>query len=227
MTIENQNSLSIEAQFNVLFTHYKDTHSIVVCEKKIRERALLLACLAITIHCFSIFNEALITDAANSIFDMKFGVKLMLNINVVNSFVWLLLFTSLLRYCQANLYINRLYAYLHDIEDKFSAMADSKIIGREGEHLFKNYPPFLHWITMIYTWLAPALLLTMPSIKIYSEIVNKTPIGFLLFNVTIFASIVTSLVFYVLSVHGKTIKYFNQATKQTNALYSKAQNLAN
>lgn len=199
-------SVSLETQFNGLLQHYKDTHNIAVDEKRVRERSLLIAVMASCIHGFAIFNAATITSITNSFVNTKFGIKLLLNFNIVNSFFWVLLLTAILRYFQANIYINRLYTYLHKIENDLQMLCNKSIFDREGRHHVTNYPMFLGWVYMIYTWLAPSLLMILSTIKICSEFNSNVTRFALWFDAAIYGCLFISMALYF--VYLGSNKYF-------------------
>lgn len=196
--------LSLEVQFNGLLAHYKDTHNIVLDEKKVRERSLLIAVMASCMHGFAIFNAATITSITNSLVNAKFGIKLLLNFNIVNSFFWVILLIAILRYFQANIYINRLYTYLHKIEHDLQILCNKSLIDREGLHHVTNYPMFLAWVYMIYTWLAPFLLAMLSTIKIYSEFNSSISHFALYFDAAIYICLFISVgLYFVYLGHNK------------------------
>jgi len=97
------------------------------------------------------------------------GSNISLNKDVLSTILWFALLSFVIRYFQVNVFINRQYKYLHNLENKFTKLFGEKIITREGEYYLSEYPVFTDWIDCLYTWVFPTLLMLAGGFKVFGD----------------------------------------------------------
>ena len=154
----------------VLYDHYRETVNQTKSEEVKRNKLFIiiilhiLILLLITIHPQSIINT--ITELLYG----NFNISLYFSINVVQLMIMFSMFYFLIRYYQVNIYIDRMYQYIHKIEEQ---VAENLKVGirREGKNYVNNYPKTLDFIYVCYKYFFPILF---SIILIVRMIINNT-----------------------------------------------------
>lgn len=158
-----------EAKLEALADHYKDTFHYVREYVGIRDRLFLLVLVLLGLQFFQISSPDESSTAIVEFFKNTFGFQITVNKHSLNTILWFALLSVVVRYFQANVYINRQYKYLHTLEEKFTSLFGEKIIAREGKHYLSEYPLFSDWTNVLYTWVFPVLLILTGGFKTYSD----------------------------------------------------------
>ncbi len=193
-------------KLEVLYDHYKDTSLQVIELNKYRERLFVYVLAIIFLQFVQISFSTKFVDLSNALLQKQIGINFELGQELLNGFLWFLLFSISFRYFQNNVLVNRLYSYLHKLEEKMGKLAsDSNFITREGKNYLNGYPAFSDWAHFVYTWLFPLLLLTVASIRMFfcRFFDNQSPLslhigGFFLLTIYI------STILYMVAVHQKS-----------------------
>ena len=155
--------------------------------------------------CQTIFPSA----ADNAIVDyihFNFGLTLTINLAILGNIVWFLVLLFTLRYFQTAVFVERQYAYLHQLEDKLNTVFGQEMITREGKSYLADYPWFSDWMWFLYTIAFPALLFFVSVMKIFSEWALTLRNGFSLglgINSLLFLFLIISIGLYIAVVHFK------------------------
>lgn len=113
-----------------------------------------------------------------------FSLDLPFQITVIQSFVWVLVLYLFMRYIQTNIYIERLYKYIEQIENEIEKQVEI-MFNRESKNYENEYPLVLNIIHIIYVWLFPIMSILIVSLKIYFEKVQNINIVPFIFDATI------------------------------------------
>lgn len=194
---------------SILYDHYKDTCAIIGEAVKRRERAMLLAIVALGFFAFQTIFPGAADHAVTDYLSFKFGLTLQVHLSVIGNVVWLLVLLFTLRYFQTAVFVERQYAYLHQLEDKINAAVGQDVITREGKSYLADYPWFSDWMWILYTVIFPLLLFFVSTIKISSEWIFTGAGGAsfgLLVNSILYMLLVVSVVLYMAVLHFKKTK---------------------
>lgn len=191
---------------SILYDHYKDTCSIIGEAVKRRDRAMLLVIIAAGFFAFQTIFPSAADLAITDYLNFKFGLTLGINLSIIGNVVWVLILLFTLRYFQTAVFVERQYAYLHQLEEKLNTAIGQNLITREGKSYLDNYPWFSDWMWMIYTIILPALLFFVTCVKMTAEWLMISGEGFtfgLLINTGIFVLLAVSIGLYVGMMHFK------------------------
>lgn len=150
---------SNEIKFQTLYDHYKETCSFVKDANKTRDLFffyiwVLLAFILMQVSCPM---ESL--QIINALIEKNLNLKIAFKDIIISNLLLFAFLSILIRYYQITIYIERLYPYIHKIEEKISSIAsDNEFITREGKSYLSSYPHFSKWIHKFYTWIFPILL---------------------------------------------------------------------
>lgn len=191
---------------SILYDHYKDTCSIIGEAVKRRDRAMLLVIIAAGFFAFQTIFPSAADLAITDYLNFKFGLTLGINLSIIGNVVWVLILLFTLRYFQTAVFVERQYAYLHQLEEKLNTAIGQNLITREGKSYLDNYPWFSDWMWMIYTIILPALLFFVTCVKIAAEWLISSSGDYtfgLFFNTAIFILLAVSIGLYVGMLHLK------------------------
>lgn len=200
-----ENKLPDSERLKLLYDHYKDslTHAKEFLAKRDRAFYILLVILGLTL--IQISSPSEVENIASQILSKYAGITVDVGIELSNVVLWFALLSLLLRYYQAVVYVQRLYPYIHNLEDKISHLyGEENIVRREGKFYHQDYPLFSGWSWRLYTVFFPALVLALTGTKVYLDL--KATSGWnlsIILNVTIFMAIVISTILYGLLIHFK------------------------
>lgn len=194
---------------SILYDHYKETCTIIGEAVKRRDRAMLFAIIALGFFAFQTIFPSVADHAVTDYLSFKFGLTLQIDLSVLGNIVWLLVLLFALRYFQTAVFVERQYAYLHQLEDKVNAAVGQDVITREGKSYLVDYPWFSNWMHVLYTIAFPALLFFVTSLKITGEWLQRpgdaVTLG-LFINTLLFALLAVSIWLYIAVLHFKPKK---------------------
>lgn len=163
---------------------------------------LLLIIVLMAIQFFQVSDPDSTVAAASLILKKTLGIKIIINKQAVTATLWFALLVAVMRYFQTNIYINRLYNYVHKLEDQLAVYLGQGVIDREGKSYLHDYPVFSNWVQVIYTWFFPFLLIFTSIFKIYNDFPGCSNVGFsYLMSILFFLSIFISTIFYLIFLH--------------------------
>lgn len=191
---------------SILYDHYKDTCSIIGDAVKRRDRAMLFVIIAAGFFAFQTIFPSAADHAVTDYLSFKFGLTLQVNLSVIGNVVWILVLLFTLRYFQTAVFVERQYAYLHQLENKLNKSIGQEVVTREGKSYLAAYPWFSDWMWALYTIILPTSLFFFTCIKITEEWVStsdaKATFG-LLVDTGIFILLVVSIGLYLGMMHFK------------------------
>jgi len=193
--------ISDDTKFQALHEHYNDTFSNIKESIKLRDRLVALVLFVLALVALYTFWPVDAITAFSQITTQKIGVAISVDGTFLGSILWFALLATIVRYTQVVVYIERQYAYIHNLEEELRKNYDHEIVfTREGKSYLNKYPLFSDWICFLYTTIFPLVLISVVLSKIISEWVNADcKFSFpLLLNSALAISILVSIVLYML-----------------------------
>lgn len=189
-------------KIQLIYDHYKESMQFVKKSERDRNNLfiILTILIAILFLCSNNSKEAIATF--KSLFLKLFNINLCFNFSIIQSFIWFTLLLFSLRYYQINTYIEREYTYIHKLENIISTNLNIEF-DRESSNYLNNYPLFLNFIYLLYTWIFPIIYCTIIVLKIILELSNIINILSCTFDVIICFFILLLTIFYLLLLHKK------------------------
>lgn len=187
-----------EKKVEILYDHYKDTFENIKVYLQRRNwytlsTIILTGLLSIELSAPTIPNELAGELIKKNIGDFK------VDYNYISSIIVFGLMWSILLYYQINFLIEKMYAYLHNLEEALTSEMNPHVIGREGKNYLNNYPLLSSVAHRIYTVLFPVLIIAVAVIKWVSEkkqLGENWKSGYFLFDSIILSLIVLFSVLY-------------------------------
>jgi hypothetical protein len=189
----------------LLYDHYKDTYVLHLDMRKKRDATFVMLCIGITLLFCFLLNPS---DVFNSIYKMVqeyFSLELPFQITVIQSFVWVIVLYLFMRYIQKNIYIERLYKYIKQLENRIEEQAEV-IFNRESKSYDAEYPLILNIIHIIYVWIFPIMSILIITLKIYFEKIQNINIVPFIFDTIIALAIIVLNIFYLIFLYSKKSK---------------------
>ena len=200
-----------EKKIEIFYDHYKDTFEN---QKIYLQRRNFYTLICITLIAF-LAVQVLTPDTINQISDelikKKIG-ELKIDYKYINSIILFGLLWSVILYYQSIFLIEKMYKYIHELEDNLSTYLKPIEIKREGKNYLSHYPLLLSLIHRIYTWIFPLLLIAVAVVKWFSEyqIQGKHWNLYFIFDTIILSLIVLTTLLYLSNRH------FNDFKKKEN-----------
>jgi hypothetical protein len=196
--------LSMDKKHEILNDHYKDTFFQLREHLKLRDALFLGVLIIAALLFYQLYLPKEAGDAISKVVSTKLKLENTINVNFIGSVIWFALLGLTIRYFQTVVYIERLYSYIHKIEDQLCLCYDSKAFTRESKSYLENYPMFSTWTWALYTIVFPILLIIVASIKILFEVLSSSDaFTLLVFDLFIWGCIVISILLYLSVVHFK------------------------
>lgn len=193
-------------QTSIIYDHYKDTCSVIGDAVRRRDRTMLFVIIALGFFAFHAISPSTTDIAITEYLSFKFGLTTIFDLSVLGNVVWVLVLLFSLRYFQTSVFVERQYAYIHQLEDKVNKSLGEETITREGKSYLSDYPWFSDWMWVIYTIILPILLFIVSLVKIVNEWVVACGRGYtfgLYFNTGIFLLLIISIALYLGMLHTK------------------------
>lgn len=146
----------MENNLSVFHEHYRDTCEINRAREKTRERYLVYTMLSLG---FLFFLKELPSEliATVSLVDAdKANALASVPTDVLEALTWFVLFIFCHKHLQISTQIDRLYSYIHELEEYISDKWNTgEVFQREGAAYVKKYPAFSWWTFFLYVYLLP------------------------------------------------------------------------
>lgn len=154
----------------ILYDHYKDTTEETKKQESRRNKLFII----ILIHIFVLFLVSYKPESmCNVISDLlmeKWKMGFYFSINIIQIAIMISMLYCVIRYYQINIQINRIYPYIHTIENELSKQI-SKNFTREGKNYLKEYPKTQNIVYFCYKYIFPVFYIIA---LIYRVIINNT-----------------------------------------------------
>ena len=171
-----------------------------------RERLMLWALGILALFAFQIFFPTPAEQLFGDVLSEQLGVEDAIDVRLIGNVIWIALLLFSVRYYQTAAYVERLYPYLHGLEDRLNAELGSELVTREGKSYLANYPRFQSWLAFLYQKAIPALLLALPTVRIATEIYGSKLSLPLIVDVAVYALFAWSTLLYLQMVHARKTK---------------------
>ncbi len=199
-------TISQESKLQVLTDHHKDTFQYIREFLKIRDRLFLMVLILIGLQYFQITAPDDSSKTIISFFKDALGFEISANKDILNTILWFGLLAIIVRYFQANVYINRQYNYIKNIEGKITEIAGTELITREGQSYLDEYPAFSNWTNTLYTWIFPILIILTTTYKIISDFTSWSGfVGSYGASFVFFIMILISTILHLLFLHKSNV----------------------
>ena len=196
--------LSVDKKLEILNDHYKDTFAQLREHLKLRDNLFFGVLIIVSLMFYQLYLPQEAGNAISGALAKALKLEKTIDINFIGSAIWFALLVLLLRYFQTVIYIERLYSYIHKLEDQLCLCYDRKAFTREGKSYLENYPKFSNWAWALYTIVFPVLLIFVASIKIFFEAVSVSQAyGLFIFDFLVCISVVISIILYLSLIHFK------------------------
>lgn len=183
----------------IIYDHYKESCEICRNNEKDRNKLFTFVCFLLTLLYLFMIAEASMLEIIYVWLKEKYDFDLVLSVGTIQSSIWVLLLYFTIRYFQQCINIERLYQYIHSLEEQISDDLNFNFT-REGQNYLQEYPAILNFIWVIYTIVFPALNFVVVVVKIIVEIHESVSSWNLFIHVVLGAcdAILTLLYFYFL-----------------------------
>lgn len=189
-------TISDEKKLEILHDHYKETFTRIKEVEVNRDKLFLwlIAIFAALILQISYPNAISKTIGKLSIFGAELDIK-NLPLPTILSVTWMLALVISLRYCQAVIFLNRQYPYLHKLEDKISPeLGGDEIYRREGYVYLQDKSPFLNATWVFYDIIFPVIVISATTLLAFLEYAHT-------FKINVFDSIAAVLMFVIFFIY--------------------------
>ncbi|WP_413669445.1 hypothetical protein ACEN9X_05470 [Mucilaginibacter sp. Mucisp86] len=137
-----------EKSLEILYEHYKDTFDQI--KEALQKRfAYTLTCLIIiAVFSLQLTSPDNAKQIAAVVIKNKIG-DIHINFNFISNIITFALLWASMLYFQVNTTVERLYKYIHQLEDQLCQKLTSPVITREGKFYFNDMP----WLTTLIYWI--------------------------------------------------------------------------
>lgn len=201
-------------ELETIYDHYKETCALIGDASRRRDQLLLWALGVLALFAFEIFFPAPAEQLLGNVLAQQIGVDDPLDLGLIGNVIWIALLLFAVRYFQTAAYVERLYPYLHGLEDRVNAALGKELITREGKAYLSNYPRFQSWLAFLYQKAVPFLLLLLPTVKIAGEWWPPTVTIPLLVDTTVYGLFAWSTIRYVQMIHTRNENKANAHANQ-------------
>ncbi|MFQ5753659.1 MAG: hypothetical protein ACE5HI_16845 [bacterium] len=203
MPKETKVQITDSERLQALLDQYKDSFKYLTGYLKTRERLFLIV-LIVVVGMFLDFTAIVDSSSVVSqIAKKSLGVKVILSPKIVSTMFWFVLLSTVVRYFQATILVERQYPYIHQLEKEISVIAGDSF-HREGRAYLENYPFFSKWTWALYTIVFPAILSLAAIVKAYNEFQIRDILAANYYlNCVFFLMLLVSIVLYIMQIHFK------------------------
>jgi len=183
----------------LLYDHFKESYSLHLEEKKKRDTSFVMLCVGITLLFCFFLDPIGVFESIHEMVKEHFSLEIPFASTIIQSFVWIMVLYFFIRYFQTNIYIERQYKYLGELEKSISHNYEIKF-DRESKDYEDNHPMILWIIHKIYIWIFPIFAILVIVLKIYFEAMNITNIMSFIFNTIVASIIIIMNIFYLIFI---------------------------
>ena len=202
---------------DLLYDHYKDSFNLSKKEQEKRNKNFVILCLLEALAFMSLLNSNKAYEVFNNIINYKIENPIPFSNTVLQTLLWILILYFSIRYCQNNIYIERQYDYIHNLEKTISSKIPDYDFNRESTNYLSKYPFVLEFIGFFYTWIIPILFISINSIRCIIEIKNLSFNISLILDVLMYIATVILTISYIVFMKSdfieKKIKKINKWSK--------------
>ncbi|OFI05007.1 hypothetical protein CLOACE_19760 [Clostridium acetireducens DSM 10703] len=187
-------------KFDFVYDNYKESFKLCK-EAQIDRNKFFFIIVVLTAFLFLMTIYPTETIATfQSFIKTKMNIEVKFNFFVIQSIIWFLLLYYTMQYYQKNIYVERQYGYLADIEDVLSTKIH-RTLNREGKNYLKSYPLYSDFIDWIYKFGFPLISITLIVVKISNEWIYQNHNLGIIFDSIIALFIIILTILYMLFLH--------------------------
>jgi hypothetical protein len=188
----------------ILHAHYQNSFENIQSHIKRREKLLLFLVIISVIMLFQIACPADAPDQLACIILKKLNLNKPISIAFVDTIIWFIMLSLIIRYCQAVTYVERQYKYIHGLEEKINSALGGEYINREGKAYLNKYPIFSAWVHYVYTLVLPLLVIVLLVLRMKSEYDAAPFVGLkVCLDFVIFVLCMVSIILFGILLHLK------------------------
>ena len=157
-----------DKKIEILYDHYKDTFENQKVSLQKRNYYTLICLGLIATLSFQISNPDQTIIISNELIKKNIG-DITIDFNYINNVLTFALLWTVIMYYQVNFLIEKIYNYIHEIEEKLTNEIKPFEISREGKTYLDHYPWLSTIVHKIYTIIFPLTLIAVAITKWISE----------------------------------------------------------
>lgn len=169
------------------YDHYKETCELQRNNEQKRNKYFIYFTISIIILLLTTKYENNIYTYFKDMLQVKYGINITIESNIMELFIWLITIYLNLLYYQINATIEKNYKYIHNIEKNLKFNSKCKI-SRESDNYLKIYPLFQDIAYYFYKYIYPIIVIIICTFKIFYNVLFN-------FNLMMF---IIKLIFYIM-----------------------------
>jgi hypothetical protein len=201
---------------DLYYDHYKDTFEHLKGYLKKRDNYTITLFILVIVLSFQISEPQESVKLADAFIQNEFK-DVTIDFKYINTVLLFALLWLTILYYQINLLIEKMYKYVHEIEQNLSSDGIYPI-SREGKSYLKHYPWLSYIVHRIYTILFPLLIITIAGFKFYHE--YKQSYDLLYIDAVAAFLIILSSILYLSNRHFKE-EYYDKKLYPTLKWYQR------
>jgi hypothetical protein len=181
---------------DITYDHYKETCELSRAAQKDRNKYFVFLCISIGVLLLLSLSPDTIIQAILIWVKNSIDANIVFDVSLIQSFMWVATTYITTRYIQTNIYIEKLYPYIENLEKAIGKNLGDKteMFNRESKNYLKEYPIVQDFIFFIYTRIFPLMYLIVISGKAFLEWFYQTKITTYLIVDSILALVIVILI---------------------------------
>jgi hypothetical protein len=194
---------SDDAKLETLHAHYVDTNAGLQQLRGARDRYFTWVLVLLAFVLYDVYAPQDFGRLLAALLKSKGGLETAPDLRYLGTLLWFALLGVVMRYCQAGVRLERLYDYVHRLEEQLADRVGGAAFTREGKAYLSDYPAFSAWAHWLYTVAFPLLLALMVLARIARDLRGRWPWpGLVWVDLSIGLALVVSLALYIYAIVG-------------------------
>lgn len=190
-------------ELEILYDHYKDSYGLSKQAQDKRNKYFLVICIIEFTLFFFVFSPNETASTLLRFLSSISDAQIVLSVQILQCFLWVILVYFSIRYCQSNLYVEKQYKYLERLELDISLKLSGFNLDRESGNYLNKYPKALDFIHIFYTWIFSILYIVINTVKIASEWIFKQNIAISIIDSVFYIFCTILMCLYFVDIHTK------------------------
>jgi hypothetical protein len=187
-------------KFDFVYDNYKESFKLCKEAQNDRNKFFFYIVVLMTLLSLMTIYPTETISTFQSLIKNKINVDIKFNFSAIQSIIWFLLLYYTMQYYQKNIYVERQYGYLSDIEEVLSAKIHGSL-NREGKNYLQNYPLYSDFIDWTYKSGFHIISITLIVVKISNEWISQNHNLGTIFDSIIAIFIIILTILYMLFLH--------------------------
>ncbi len=188
----------------ILYDHYKESNQLSQNAQKQRSRYFCGICILEIINIVFLLYPSETIDLITKWLDKKYSIVFPPTVLIIQGILWLFIIYFTVLYFQKNIYIERQYKYLSELEIEISKKINLECFCREGKNYNENYPLVLTVIDRFYKWGIPITIIIINTIKIIFEYIKMSNLLITLFDTLCYIFVLVLTILYIKKINFET-----------------------